>query len=181
MVWVFGLHRARVGRSVRITTTSTPVDGSGARAAAGMDGTEYMQRHLWSPMGSVRGRLMEPGQHGQRLREDGERCQCRRHGLRSVRVSLRSRRPRRRTSGVAGASVAEDTSGDPSPGYQCWWWVDTERPGRFFARGNLGQSIYVDPRTDVVIVRTRADFGIDTWRELLRAVAGKAAAAPFGP
>jgi CubicO group peptidase (beta-lactamase class C family) len=80
-----------------------------------------------------------------------------------------------------GASVAEDTSGDPSPGYQCWWWVDTERPGRFFARGNLGQSIYVDPRTDVVIVRTRADFGIDTWRELLRAVAGKAAAAPFGP
>jgi hypothetical protein len=48
-----------------------------------------------------------------------------------------------------------------------------ERPGRFYALGNLGQYIYVAPDTGTVIVRTASDWGIDNdaWLDLLRGVA----------
>src|SRR5919198_1558471 len=43
------------------------------------------------------------------------------------------------------AATAADTSTDPAQDYQYFWWVDTERPGRFYALGNFGQYIYVAP------------------------------------
>jgi CubicO group peptidase (beta-lactamase class C family) len=64
-------------------------------------------------------------------------------------------------------ATAEDTSRDPNPGYQYWWWVDPARDGGFFARGNFGQFIYVDDVEDIVIVRTGSDFGIPDWPEVL--------------
>ncbi|MDQ6673753.1 MAG: beta-lactamase family protein, partial [Chloroflexota bacterium] len=33
--------------------------------------------------------------------------------------------------------------GSPVDNYGYFWWIDTERPGRFYAWGNLGQYIYV--------------------------------------
>lgn len=79
---------------------------------------------------------------------------------------------------VAEATAA-DTSADPAEHYQYWWWVDTDRPGRFMARGNKGQFVYVDPATDVVVVRTGVDFGIDEWPEVLADVVDRVnAAAP---
>lgn len=79
---------------------------------------------------------------------------------------------------VAEATAA-DTSADPAEHYQYWWWVDTDRRGRFMARGNKGQFVYVDPATDVVVVRTGVDFGIDEWPEVLADVVDRVnAAAP---
>ncbi|WP_127571832.1 serine hydrolase domain-containing protein [Georgenia faecalis] len=71
------------------------------------------------------------------------------------------------------AATANDVSTDPAAHYQLGWWVDTERPGRFYARGNHGQFIYVDPVTDVVVVRTGTRAGLEgnAWPALLRAVA----------
>jgi CubicO group peptidase (beta-lactamase class C family) len=64
------------------------------------------------------------------------------------------------------AATAPDTTTDPAAHYQYFWWVDVERPGRFYALGNLGQYIYVAPDAEAVIVRLGRDRGVDTptWR-----------------
>ncbi|MGZ5405697.1 MAG: serine hydrolase domain-containing protein [Nocardioides sp.] len=77
---------------------------------------------------------------------------------------------------VAEATAA-DTSTDPAEHYQYWWWVDLDHPGRFLARGNKGQFVYVDPATDVVVVRTGVDFGIDDWPGVLADVVDRVNAA----
>jgi CubicO group peptidase (beta-lactamase class C family) len=41
----------------------------------------------------------------------------------------------------------------PAEHHQYFWWIDTERPGRFYAMGNYGQYVYVAPDADTVIVR----------------------------
>ena len=74
-------------------------------------------------------------------------------------------------------ATARDTTTDPAEHYQYWWWVDTEREGRFTARGNKGQFVYVDPATDVVVVRMGRDSGIDDWPAVLRDVADRVQAA----
>ena len=73
-------------------------------------------------------------------------------------------------------STRVDTTTDPADFYQYFWWVDVVEPdrGRFMARGNLGQFIYVVPDKDLVIVRMGEDFGYNRWPELLRSIADKA-------
>jgi CubicO group peptidase (beta-lactamase class C family) len=78
------------------------------------------------------------------------------------------------------AATAEDTTTDPADFYQYFWWIDVERPGRFYALGNLGQYIYVAPDADAVIVRTGRFWGTenDAWLNLLREVADQLAHRP---
>jgi CubicO group peptidase (beta-lactamase class C family) len=73
-------------------------------------------------------------------------------------------------------STQVDTIADPADFYEYFWWVDVTRPerGRFLARGNLGQFIYVVPDKDLVIVRFGEDFGYNRWPELLRSIADEA-------
>jgi CubicO group peptidase (beta-lactamase class C family) len=75
------------------------------------------------------------------------------------------------------AAVAADTSTDPAEHYQYFWWIDTERPGRYYALGNLGQYVYVAPDADAVIVRNGRDWGIDNdrWLETFRELADRLA------
>ena len=75
-------------------------------------------------------------------------------------------------------STRVDTTTDPADFYQYFWWVDVVEPdrGRFMARGNLGQFIYVVPDKDLVIVRFGESFGYNRWPELLRSIADKAPA-----
>ncbi len=77
---------------------------------------------------------------------------------------------------VRSATAAEATS-DPAGFYQYFWWVDDERPSRFYALGNFGQYIYVAPDADAVIVRNGRDWGVDndTWLETFRAMADRLA------
>jgi CubicO group peptidase (beta-lactamase class C family) len=78
---------------------------------------------------------------------------------------------------IAESTVHDETT-TPSRDYQYLWWVDTERPGRFYAAGNHGQFIYVSPDSDTVVVRTGRSWGRDMtmhdWVAVLRDVADEA-------
>ena len=73
-------------------------------------------------------------------------------------------------------STRVDMTTDPADFYQYLWWVDIAQPyyGRFLARGNLGQFIYVVPDKRLVIVRFGERFGYTRWPALLRSIAEKA-------
>jgi CubicO group peptidase (beta-lactamase class C family) len=77
-------------------------------------------------------------------------------------------------------ATAADATSDPAEHYQYLWWIDVERPGRFYALGNFGQYIYVAPDADTVIVRNGSDWGVDndTWLATLRAIADRFASGP---
>ncbi len=73
----------------------------------------------------------------------------------------------------AREATAPAVTTDPAGYYQYFWWVDTERPERFYALGNFGQYIYVAPDAGAVIVRSGRDWGVDndTWLSVFREVA----------
>jgi CubicO group peptidase (beta-lactamase class C family) len=73
-------------------------------------------------------------------------------------------------------STRVDATTDPADFYQYFWWVDVVDPerGRFLARGNLGQYVYVAPDKDLVIVRMGEGFGYSRWPEVLRSIADHA-------
>jgi CubicO group peptidase (beta-lactamase class C family) len=59
-------------------------------------------------------------------------------------------------------------------GYRYFWWLDVERPGRFYAQGKYGQYIYVAPDADTVVVRFGRDWGgvsTSTWLTTFRDIA----------
>jgi CubicO group peptidase (beta-lactamase class C family) len=74
------------------------------------------------------------------------------------------------------SATAVGTSDRTAP-YGYFWWVDTARPGRFYALGNLGQYIYIAPDADAVIVRNGRDWGVDndTWLATFRDIADRLA------
>jgi CubicO group peptidase (beta-lactamase class C family) len=78
------------------------------------------------------------------------------------------------------AATAVDTDTDPADFYQYLWWVDVERPGRFYALGNYGQYLYVAPDADAVIVRVGRDWGVDnhSWLATFRGIADQLAHRP---
>ncbi len=124
---------------------------------------------------------MEPRLRGERVREDGERHQRQGYRFRQVRAPLSEPGGEWNGKQVVPASWVEestrlDTSTDPADFYQYFWWVDVVHPerGRFMARGNLGQFIYVVPDKELVIVRMGESFGYNRWPELLRSIADKA-------
>jgi CubicO group peptidase (beta-lactamase class C family) len=71
------------------------------------------------------------------------------------------------------SATAADTTTDPALHYQYFWWVDLDRPGRFYGLGNFGQYLYVAPDADTVMVRLGRDWGVDndTWLAILRDIA----------
>ena len=75
---------------------------------------------------------------------------------------------------VRAATGADPTTGPASyHGYGYFWWIDVERPGRFYALGKYGQYIYVAPDADAVVVRLGRDWGIGntTWLATFRDIA----------
>jgi CubicO group peptidase (beta-lactamase class C family) len=76
------------------------------------------------------------------------------------------------------AATAADTTTDPAEEYQYYWWVDVERPGRFYGLGNFGQYVYVAPDADAVIVRNGREWGAENeaWLQTFRAIADGMAA-----
>ena len=70
-------------------------------------------------------------------------------------------------------ATSRDTVIDPSLDYQYFWWILFET-GDFLAIGNHGQFIYIDPATDVVVVRMGTSYGglhYLEWANLLGDVA----------
>jgi CubicO group peptidase (beta-lactamase class C family) len=77
------------------------------------------------------------------------------------------------------AATRAGTTPDPAyyQGYGYFWWLDVERPGRFYALGKYGQYIYVAPDADAVIVRFGRDWGVGnaTWLATFRDIADRLA------
>jgi CubicO group peptidase (beta-lactamase class C family) len=67
-------------------------------------------------------------------------------------------------------SIHADTGPDRYADYGFFWWVMRDS-GRFYAAGNHGQFVFVDPKTDLVIVRLGERFGIDDWPSVIDQIA----------
>jgi CubicO group peptidase (beta-lactamase class C family) len=149
--------------------------------ATGTSVSEYMARHLWGPMGAEADASwsLDSEDSGFEKLESGVNAVPRDYARFGYLVAHEGRVGDRQVVSAEWVreATARDTSRDPADHYQYWWWVDTERPGRFSARGNFGQYVYVDPATDVVVVRLGRDDGGEQWPELLRDVADRVAAA----
>jgi CubicO group peptidase (beta-lactamase class C family) len=149
--------------------------------ATGVSVSEYMATRLWQPLGSefdatwsldsewsgfekmesgLNAAPVDYARFGELFIHDGEW-----NGTRIV------------SEGWVRAATAADATGDPAEHYQYFWWIDTERPGRFYALGNFGQYIYVAPDADTVIVRNGRDWGVDndTWLAAFREIADRLA------
>ena len=124
--------------------------------ATGMPVTEYMQTRLWQPMGAE---------------ADGSwSLDSDRHGFEKMFVGVNGRAidfaklgwlylhaGRNGTlqvvpSDFVAASTRVDTASDPAADYQYLWWIDVARDS-YFAHGDHGQVIYVDPAAELVVVR----------------------------
>ncbi len=130
--------------------------------------TEYMETVLWQPMGAeangswsldserqgfekmfvgVNGRAIDFAKLGWLYLHEGH------NGDRQVVPST-----------FVAEATAVDTATDPAREYQYLWWIDEEQRV-YFANGDHGQLIYVDPDADLVIVRHgRSPGGVDWIR-----------------
>lgn len=118
----------------------------------------YMQRVLWRPLGAEADASwsLDSEASGFEKSESGINARA----IDFARFGLLHPREGRNAAGEpvvparwVESATAEDTSTDPAARYQYWWWVDTGRPGRYYAAGNKGRYIYVAPDKDVVVVR----------------------------
>jgi CubicO group peptidase (beta-lactamase class C family) len=150
----------------------------------GMSISEYMSTRLWRPLGAERDATwnLDSSWSGFEKLESGlnaTTADYARFGLlflhggewNGTRIVPRA---------WVRAATAKDTKTDPARDYQYFWWVDVERPGRFYALGNFGQYIYVAPDAEVVIVRNGSDWGTenDAWLDLFRRTADELADRP---
>jgi CubicO group peptidase (beta-lactamase class C family) len=149
--------------------------------ATGMSVSEYMAGRLWQPLGAEVDATWS-------LDSDADGFEKMESGLNAAPVDYarfgelflhggRWNGTQILSSGWVREATAADTSTDPAAHYQYFWWIDTARPGRFYALGNLGQYIYVAPDADTVIVRFGSDWGVSngTWLETFREIADQLA------
>lgn len=66
-------------------------------------------------------------------------------------------------------STKYDISEGASGGYQYQWWVPSNK-GDFMAQGILGQYIYVNPKTNMIVVRLGKNYGKISWRRVFQSI-----------
>jgi CubicO group peptidase (beta-lactamase class C family) len=152
--------------------------------ATGTPLADYVAEHLWQPMGAAYDASwsLDSEEHGFAKMESGFNARPVDYARLGYLFAHDGRAGGRQVVPVSWVSSATalDADSDPAEDYQWFWWVDTENPGRFYAQGNKGQYIYVDPTTDVVVVRTGRDYGINHWPTILADVADRVEAARRG-
>jgi CubicO group peptidase (beta-lactamase class C family) len=149
--------------------------------ATGMSVSEYLSTRLWQPLGaeSDASWSLDSERSGFEKMESGLNAtpvDYARFGLLFLHGGVWNGARIVPEEWVRTATAA-DTTTDPAEHYQFYWWIDTERPGRFYALGNLGQYVYVAPDVGVVIVRNAREWGVDneTWLVTFRHVADRLA------
>jgi CubicO group peptidase (beta-lactamase class C family) len=149
--------------------------------ATGMTVADFMASRLWQPLGagsdaswsldSRRSRFekMESGLNATAL-------DYARFGLLFLHGGEWNGRRIVSSEWVRAATRAQTATDFPNP-YGYFWWIDGKRPDRFYAFGNYGQYIYVDPHADAVVVRLGSDwgFGNEQWLATFRAIADQLA------
>jgi CubicO group peptidase (beta-lactamase class C family) len=145
--------------------------------ATGMTVSDYMAAGLWQPLGAERDATwnLDSERSGFEKMESGLNATATdyaRFGLLFLHDGVWNDTGIVSGDWVDAATTAHaTTAGGSSYGY--FWWVDAERPGRFYALGNFGQYIYVAPDADAVVVRFGRDWGADNdaWLAVFRDVA----------
>jgi CubicO group peptidase (beta-lactamase class C family) len=145
--------------------------------ATGTSVSDYMARRLWQPLGAEADATWS-------LDSEGSGFEKMESGLNATPVDyarfgelflLAGERNGQRivSEDWVREATAADVTTDPAGHYQYFWWIDTQRPDRFYALGNFGQYIYVAPDAGAVIVRNGRDWGAenDTWLSVFREVA----------
>ncbi len=154
--------------------------GLALERAVGRPVEEYAAEVLWQPMGAEADASWSADSEAHRFpkMESGVNARALDYARLGLLFAREGRAGTRQVvpAGWVAEATARDTSTDPAEHYQYWWWVDTEREGRFSARGNKGQFVYVDPATDVVVVRTGREAVLEDWPAVLRDVADRVTA-----
>jgi CubicO group peptidase (beta-lactamase class C family) len=145
--------------------------------ATGMSVSDYMASRLWQPLGagSDASWSLDSERSGFEKMESGLNATAldnARFGLLLLHGGEWNRRRIVSREWVRSATRAQTATDFPNP-YGFFWWIDGRRPSRFYALGNYGQYIYVDPQADVVVVRLGSDwgFGNEAWLATFRAIA----------
>ncbi|HWO89222.1 MAG TPA: serine hydrolase [Gemmatimonadales bacterium] len=70
-------------------------------------------------------------------------------------------------------STRRDTTTDPAPQYQYFWWVNTKVTGRhhFYAAGKHGQYIYIVPEQNLIFVRFGRTDAYRHWDDIFEMLA----------
>lgn len=145
--------------------------------ATGTSVAAYAQEHLWAPLGAEHDASwsLDSTAGGLEKLESGFNATLRdwaRFGLLAARGGAVGAERLATPEFWDRATHPQTTAtGELAAQYGLWWWVDTDNPDAFLARGNLGQLIYVAPEADVVVLRFGEDFGIEDWPNVARQVA----------
>jgi CubicO group peptidase (beta-lactamase class C family) len=151
--------------------------------ATGASVSDFMATRLWQPLGAEADATwnLDSERSGFEKMESGLNARAvdyARFGLLFLHNGERNGRRIVSEEWVRAATGADATT-DPASyhGYRYFWWMDVERPGRFYAMGKYGQYIYVAPDADAVVVRFGRDWGVGniTWLATFRDVADQLA------
>jgi CubicO group peptidase (beta-lactamase class C family) len=147
--------------------------------ATGMSVSDFMATRLWQPLGAEADATwnLDSERSGFEKMESGLNARAvdyARFGLLFLHEGEWNGR-RIVSEDWVRAATGADPSTDPTyyHGYGHFWWIDMERPGRFYAMGKYGQYVYVAPDADAVVVRLGRDWGVGntTWLATFRDVA----------
>jgi CubicO group peptidase (beta-lactamase class C family) len=146
--------------------------------ATGTSVSEFMAKRFWQPLGAEADATwnLDSERSGFEKMESGLNARPRdyaRFGLLVLHNGVWEGRRIISRKWVRAATGADNATDQASYfGYRYFWWLDVDRPGRFYAFGKYGQFIYVAPDAEAVIVRLGRSSGVDrnTWLATFRGV-----------
>lgn len=152
--------------------------------ATGMHVSDYMSVVLWQPLGAARDATwnLDSDASGFEKMESGLNATARdyaRFGLLFLHHGRWNGLQIVPAAWTRTATVPQvDTPWSNPYGY--FWWIDGQRTSSFYAFGDYGQYIYVDPESDTVIVRTGSDWGTENpgWLALFHDLTAQLAHRP---
>jgi CubicO group peptidase (beta-lactamase class C family) len=147
--------------------------------ATGTSVSNFMARRLWGPLGAEADATwsLDSERSGFEKMESGVNARpvdYARFGLLFLHNGEWNGRRIVSADWVRAATGAEPaTDSAYYHGYRYFWWLDVDRPGRYYAMGKYGQYIYIAPDADTVVVRVGRDWGVDNiaWLAVFRDVA----------
>jgi CubicO group peptidase (beta-lactamase class C family) len=149
--------------------------------ATGQSVSAYTTRALWRPLGAAQDASWSLDSERSQFEklESGVNATARdyaRFGLLFLHDGRFNGRRIVARAWVRAATRARTPTDYPN-GYGYFWWIDGRRPGCFYAFGNYGQYVYVDPLARVVVVRLGSDWGYgnERWLTTFRAIADQLA------